>query len=212
VTAEPVVPWWADWPLCQAAPTGTPGCIGAQLDQDQPCYAHADDDARAAALDWLRDGTLGLEFLPGVEVTDELLAQLLAAVPTTDGRRVLRFADLRGARVQGTAGFDGASFGGAWFDWASFQGDAGFAGASFQRGARFGGASFGGRVRFDAASFGGDAEFRAASFHRDASFGAARFHGTAWFDQATFQGDADFRAASFHGKARFDQVSGMLHS
>jgi hypothetical protein len=105
-------------------PTGTPGCIGAQLDQDQPCYAHADDDARAAALGWLGEGRpLGLYFLLGVEVTDELLGQVLAAAPSRNGRRVLRFADLRGARLRGTAGFDGVSFeGGAWFDWATFQG------------------------------------------------------------------------------------------
>jgi hypothetical protein len=105
-------------------PTGTPGCIGAQLDQDQPCYAHADDDARAAALGWLGEARpLGLYFLLGVEVTDELLGQVLAAAPSRNGRRVLRFADLRGARLRGTAGFDGVSFeGGAWFDWATFQG------------------------------------------------------------------------------------------
>jgi uncharacterized protein YjbI with pentapeptide repeats len=69
---------------------------------------------------------LGLYFLLGVEVTDELLGQVLAAAPSRNGRRVLRFADLRGARLRGSAGFDGVSFeGGAWFDWATFQGDAG---------------------------------------------------------------------------------------
>jgi hypothetical protein len=117
VSADPVVPWWADWPLCQAAPTGTPGCIGGQLDPDQPCFAHSDDDGRAAAMRRLRDG-ISLDFLLGAEVTEALLAEVLAAAPTKDGRRVLPFVDLRGARFHSTAGFDGASF----------QGDAGFFG------------------------------------------------------------------------------------
>src|SRR6266542_1260181 len=165
---------------------GAPGCIGGQLDPDQPCFAHSDDDGRAAAMRRLRDG-ISLDFLLGAEVTEALLAEVLAAAPTKDGRRVLPFVDLRGAPFRGTAGFGGASFaGGAWFDRATFQGDSDFHTASFGRasgpgrpwfgemrfqgGAGFGGASFAGTTRFDGAAFAGGADFRAASFHRDARF------------------------------------------
>jgi hypothetical protein len=160
---RPGVAWWANWPPCQAAPTGTPGCIGSQLGPDQPCFAHTDHHARAAALGRLRRGG-PLDFVPGVELTEELLAEVVAAAPTGDGRRVLRDADLRGVRFQGEARFDQASFQGqAWFDWASFQGGALFSGASFRGGALFGGASFQGDAGFLGASFEGDAGFGGAS-------------------------------------------------
>jgi hypothetical protein len=97
VAADLVLPWWANWPPCQAAPTGTPGCVGSQLGPDQPCFAHTDNDARAASLGRLRDGG-PLDFVPGVELTGELLAGVLAAAPTQDGQRILRDADLRGVR------------------------------------------------------------------------------------------------------------------
>jgi transposase-like protein len=55
----------------------------------------------------------------GVELTEELLAEVLAAAPIEDGRRVLRDVDLRGGRLQGEARLDQASLQGeAWFDWA----------------------------------------------------------------------------------------------
>ena len=159
MAADLVVPWWAGWPPCQAAPTGTPGCIGSQLGPDQPCFAHTDSDARAAALGRLRDGG-PLDLVPGVELTGELLAGVLAAAPIQDGQRTLRDADLRGVRFQGEVRFDQASFQGqAWFDWASLQRGARFGGASFRGGALFGGASFKGAARFDQASFHGPARF-----------------------------------------------------
>jgi hypothetical protein len=154
---------------------GTPGCIGGQLDSDQPCFAHSDDDGRAAAMRRLRDG-ISLDFLLGAEVTEELLAEVLAAAPTKDGRKVFPFVDLRGARLHSSAGFDGVSFEGPfWSAWSTFQGDAGFFEASFQRYAWFGGATFRG----------------------DARFGGASFADGAWFDRATFQGNSDFHTASF---------------
>jgi hypothetical protein len=73
----------------------------------------------------------------------ELLAGVVAAAPTGDGRRVLRAADLRGVRLQDDAGFGRVSFQDyAGFNGATFQGDAGFLGASFEGDAGFGGASF----------------------------------------------------------------------
>jgi hypothetical protein len=132
---------------------------GSQLGSDQPCFAHTDNDGRAAVLGRLRDGG-PLDFVAGVELTEELLVEVLAAAPIKDGRRILRDADLRGVRVQGEARFDQASFQGeAWFDWVCFRRGAVFGGASFQRDAGFGGASFA-----------GDADFRPASFHGDARF------------------------------------------
>ncbi len=144
--------WSSLWPClpsscCLGGPTGRHarqrrrvclGCIGSQLGPDQPCSAHTDNDGRAAALGRLRDGG-PLDFVAGVELTEELLAEVLAAAPIEDGRRVLRDVDLRGARLQGEARLDQASFQGeAWFD-----------GASFWRGALFGGASFQGPARFE---------------------------------------------------------------
>src|SRR6266498_2792076 len=155
---------------------GAPGCIGGQLDPDQPCFAHSDDDGRAAAMRRLRDG-ISLDFLLGAEVTEALLAEMLAAAPTKDGRRVLPFVDLRGASFQRTA----------WFGGVSFRGDA-----------RFGGASFAGGAWFDRATFQGDSDFHTASF------GRASGPGRPWFGEMRFQGGAGFGGATFAGTTRFD--------
>src|SRR6266540_1577046 len=137
---------------------GAPGCIGGQLDPDQPCFAHSDDDGRAAAMRRLRDG-ISLDFLLGAEVTEELLAEVLAAAPTKDGRKVFPFVDLRGARFQSTAGFDGATFAGTTsFDGAVLGDGADFRAASFHRDARFDRTTFAGTTRFELAAFADDAD------------------------------------------------------
>jgi hypothetical protein len=64
-----------------------------------------------------------------VELTEELLAEVLAAAPAEDAHRVLRDADLRGVRFEGEARFDRAGFQGqAWSDWACFRRGALFCG------------------------------------------------------------------------------------
>jgi uncharacterized protein YjbI with pentapeptide repeats len=132
---------------------GTPGCIGSQLDPSQPCFAHADEDARAAKLKQLDDDGL-LDFVQGVEFTEQLLTELLAAAPIKDGRSVLRGADFRSARFQGSAMFCQVSFlGDAVFDRVTFQGDAKFTAASFQSNAQFDRVSFYGDAVFDGVSF-----------------------------------------------------------
>jgi hypothetical protein len=73
---------------------------------DQPCFAHTDHHARAAALGRLRRGG-PLDFVPGVELTEELLAEVVAAAPTGDGRRVLRDADLQGLGNEPACRFHG---------------------------------------------------------------------------------------------------------
>ena len=185
MSAEHVVLEWVDWQQCSAASKGTPGCVGRQLDPDQPCFAHSNKDGRVARLNALRNGG-SLDFVQGVEFTKELFAELLEATPTEDGTRVLHNADFRAA---------------------SFQDDVRFFPISFQNVARFDGASFQGDAEFEAAIFPSIASFEGATFQGDAQFTNADFRGEAWFEGVTFQGDARFTEASFQDSPQFDNVS-----
>jgi uncharacterized protein YjbI with pentapeptide repeats len=205
MSGERVLPGWANWQPCQATPKGTPGCIGRQLDPDQPCFVHTDKDDRAVMLGQLREGG-SLDFMQGVVFTEELLAEVLEATRTKNGRSVIRDADFRAARFQG-ADFRTATFqGGVEFDGASFGGDARFDGASFERDALFRGARFEGNAVFAGARIQLGAGFAGASFQRDASFHGASIRHDANFDEASFGGDAGFDEVSLEGRIQFRRV------
>jgi hypothetical protein len=106
MSAERVLPRWADWQACQAARKGPLGCIGSQLGPGRPCFAHSDKRSRRGRLEALRAGG-PLDFGQGVEFTEELLAEVLKAAPTEDGQRMLHDADLRSASFQATPGSPG---------------------------------------------------------------------------------------------------------
>jgi pentapeptide repeat protein len=193
MSGERVLPKMVDWQLCQAAQRGAPGCIGGQLGPGLPCFAHTDRDDREAGLKALREGG-SLDFVHGVEFTEELLAEVLEAAPREDDQSILRDADLRGATFQGDA----------WFGEVSFQGDARFGGVSFQGDAWFNLADFKGKAWFDSVSFQGNAEFNSVSFRGDAWFRGASFRGGARFNEVSFKSYAEFSAASFRGLVMFE--------
>jgi len=101
----------------------------------------------------------------------------------------------------GDASFDGATFGYAMFDRATFSGVAEFSHAIFPGDASFDGATFSGDASFDWATF-GYAMFDGATFSGVAEFGGATF-GYASFEGATFSGYAMFDRATFSGEPPF---------
>jgi Pentapeptide repeats (9 copies) len=177
MSVEPVLARGTAWRRCEVTRKGRPGCVGIQLDHGQPCFAHhADKNARAARLKQLKDGGL-LDFVKGVEFTEELLATLFLAAPSKDGRIILRGADFRSARFQGGPAFQEVTFlGDAKFDRATFLGDA----------------------IFNRAIFRGDAKFTAASFQNDAQFNLVSFFGDALFDRISFGQPSDVVALRSH--------------
>ncbi|MGN9810804.1 pentapeptide repeat-containing protein [Micromonospora sp. BQ11] len=119
----------------------------------------------------------------------------------------IRNVSFAGVTFNGDAGFNGATFGLARFDRATFGGDAGFYRATFGGLAGFDGATFGGLARFDGATIGGLAGFDRATFGGDAGFCEATFGGDVGFDGATFGGLAGFYRATFGGLAGFDRAT-----
>jgi uncharacterized protein YjbI with pentapeptide repeats len=214
------------WPECEQPQA--PRCTGIKLTHSKLCLAHATDQDRAIALKKL--GETGIIDVRGVQISEQLLDQILAAAPRGANRRPLfkqsRFersifdgnVEFKGATLADAA-FTGATFSGdAWFDEARFSGDARFAGATFSGDAGFEEARFSGKAMFGEASFSGDAWFRwalfsgdswfdSATFSGDARFDRALFSGAAWFDSATFSGDAWFENARFYGYAVFDSAT-----
>jgi hypothetical protein len=136
-----------DWPTCEVE-----DCQGRQVAARGRCLAHTSKYQRKAIFARLAAGA-PIEVTTGVQFTEELLADLLAALPRNDhGKPRLHEADFRLAVLPAlnldrttlvAARFDGASFqGNAAFDKARFEGDASFGGASFQGDARLDGVSF----------------------------------------------------------------------
>ncbi len=112
------------------------------------------------------------------------------------------------ATFTGDAQFDNATFtGDAWFDSVTFTGVALFDSATFTGDARFNSATFTGNALFDSATFTGDAQFDNATFTGNARFNSATFTGDAWFNNATFTGNVQFDNATFTGDAWFDSAT-----
>lgn len=217
------------WPSCAVK-----GCLGRQADAEGLCLKHMHEDQRKQALALLGDGR-SLALTAGVSFTEELLAELLAALPRSDrGGPLLHEADFRMSVLRTlpinaaldlrfatlvNARFDEATFrADVWFGAAIFQGNVGFSRASFQGDAVFAGATFQGDANFDNAHFQGGsrtslgratraASFDGATFHGDARFTQVTCQGDAGFYKASFKNDASFHEATFKGDARFDKAS-----
>ena len=200
------------WPVCEAA-----DCAGIQLASGKLCLAHAGGPERDAALNQL--STTGVIDARGVQISHQLLEQILAAAPRGKNGNALfkasRFdraiftsrAEFREATFSGDARFDYATFSGnAEFGKATFSSGASFGSATFSGGGSFGDATFSGEAWFDDATFSG-AWFAEATFSSGAWFREATFSSYTWFYKATFSGDAEFRAATFSGDTRFDYAT-----
>jgi uncharacterized protein YjbI with pentapeptide repeats len=208
----PEPPKLPPWSTCQVD-----GCRGRLLDGIDRCLAHVSTEDRAVALQRITRGD-PLEIGAGVKFAEELLAELLAALPRNDeGRVVLNQADFRdawlpnldlaGVAFKGFARFDGAMFGeSARFSQARFQTHAWFGGARFQAAAWFDGTRFQGNVGFVGANFQRLAAFRGATFQNEAEFHEVSFQGEAAFDRASFEDDAEFDRARFEADARFPRA------
>ncbi|MGW7364135.1 pentapeptide repeat-containing protein [Streptomyces sp. NPDC054841] len=199
-----------DWPYCAhgADPATDPvGCRGIHVPGHTACLAHLAEADRDAYLAGLTPGTdIDHRDTP---FTEPLLVALLEALrdPAT-GHPRLGGARFQSATFQGDAGFDLVNFQGeAWFQSATFQGAARFQSATFQRDAWFSAATFNGAARFQSATFQRDAGFAEATFQNLAGFDSATFQGNARFDSATFQHDARFDSANFQHDARFDSAN-----
>ncbi|OEJ28802.1 hypothetical protein AS594_34545 [Streptomyces agglomeratus] len=150
-----------DWPYCAhgADPATDPvGCRGIHVPGHTACLAHLAEADRDAYLAGLTPGT-DIDHR-GTPFTEPLLEALRD--PATGHPRL----------------------GGARFQSASFQGEAGF----------------------DSVNFQGEAGFQSATFQRDAGFAEATFKGEAWF-QSTFKGVAWFDSATFQRDAWFQSTS-----
>ncbi|MEU1784812.1 pentapeptide repeat-containing protein [Streptomyces sparsogenes] len=184
------------WPHCAhgADPAADPvGCRGIHVPGHAACLAHLADADRDAYLADLTPGT-DIDHR-GTPFTGPLLNALLDALrdPATGHARL------------GTAWFESATFqGDARFWSATFQGHAGFGSATFQSGAWFESATFQSDAGFWSATFQGDAVFESVTFQGDARFWSATFQGDARFESATFQGDTWLGSATFQGDARFE--------
>jgi uncharacterized protein YjbI with pentapeptide repeats len=176
------------------------------------CLTHADDQDRTAALD--RVGEAGAIDARGVEISDQLLAEILAAAPRArNGRALFRNARFDQAIFTSIAVFDRATFtSGTVFSGATFASEAEFSGATFSGGAVFGGANFSGDARFGGATITGDAAFTGATFSGDVVFGGASFSGNARFSGVSVAGQAKFGGVIFSGSALFGEVIFSEHA
>jgi uncharacterized protein YjbI with pentapeptide repeats len=161
------------------------GCIGVRIANANWCLTHAAKQEPSAFEDALsRIGNEGAIDARGVQLSAELLRRILDRLPRNDHRPVVKKA---------------------WFERASFEGDADFVWVTFQNEARFHRATFQGKARFAEATFGGEAWFEGVTFQGLAWFAEATFHGRAWCHKATFEGEADFGQTTFHGDASFNK-------
>jgi uncharacterized protein YjbI with pentapeptide repeats len=201
-----------DWPACTVE-----DCRGRQVAAEGRCLAHTTKEEREAIFAQIASGAAVIA-ATGVRFSEELLADLLAALPSNnDGVPSVRDADFRlavlptldlQAATLVNAKFDGTSFlGEAGFAEARFQGEVGFVEADFWCDAEFAGANFQDDAWFRDATFQGDASFDGANFQGDATLGGATFEGDADFDGATFESDAGFVKASFRRAALFGGAS-----
>jgi uncharacterized protein YjbI with pentapeptide repeats len=199
------------WPVCEVA-----GCTGIQLASGKLCLAHADGPERDAALNQV--SMTGVIDARGVQISDQLLEQILAAAPRgQNGKALFNASRFHRAIFDGDVTFDGVTFGGdADFHGVTFGGKAGFGGATFSGRAVFNGATFRQPAAFGRATFSGQAGFSQATFSsragfRDATFSRALFDLATFFlvdfVRVTFTGDAGFRQATFTNAAWFRQAT-----
>ncbi|WP_329472913.1 pentapeptide repeat-containing protein [Streptomyces sp. NBC_01723] len=187
------------WPHCAygADPAvDSVGCRGIHVPGHTACLAHLADAHRDAYLAGLTPGA-SIDHR-GTTLTEPLLNALLNALrdPATGDVRL------------GGAMFESATFeGDAGFRSATFEGGAVFRSATFEGGAMFQLATFGGAAMFESATFGGDAVFQLATFESYAGFRSATFKGDAGLVSATFKGYAVFRSATFEGDAGFESAT-----
>jgi uncharacterized protein YjbI with pentapeptide repeats len=176
-----------DWEQCTVE-----GCEGSRSHENGNCLAHLGPAELGTTLERIaREEHLDAR---GVEISSELLGQILAALPRTpEGRPRFGEANFRAATFTGEAVFDGSVF----------AGDASFLRATFQGNAKFVGATFEASAWFPYATFQGDAAFRKAAFGGPGWFEQVPFEGPAWFQQATFEGDAWFAGRRSMGRASF---------
>ncbi|WP_405395691.1 pentapeptide repeat-containing protein [Streptomyces microflavus] len=133
----------------------------------------------------------------GTTFTSTLLAALQNALYDS-ATGIIRF---------GGAQFEFATFeGGAQFETVTFEGGAQFNHTTFKGGAQFESAIFKGYAQFIGATFEGDAQFIGATFESDARFVAANFC-RAWFTRSTFGDIAQFHGATFGEVARFPNAT-----
>ncbi|MFI9772133.1 pentapeptide repeat-containing protein [Streptomyces sp. NPDC052415] len=198
------------WPHCGhgADPAADPvGCRGAHVPGHTACLAHLANADRDAYLAGLTPGTSINH--RGTTFTETLLSALLNALrdPAT-GHPRLGGAWFDSATFEGDARFESATFeGDVWFVSATFEGNTGFRSATFKGDAWFMSATFKGSTGFESATFEGDAWFESTTFKGDAFFVSATFKGNAGFDSATFKGNAWFGSVTFKGGAWFDSAT-----
>ena len=187
------------WPTCDQD-----ACSGARIGDETRCLAHVGAEERGATLKRFSEG--GELDVRGVTISDALFGEIYDAAPhDADGHRTFSAAWFDGATFEGEARFNEATFkGAAKFTRATFKSDPSFDQAALEGNAWFDGASFKSQASFNAAGFKSHASFDGASFEDNASFGGAAFEGNASFDGASFKGNAWFDGASFKGNASFD--------
>lgn len=141
-------------------------CIGIALDGGR-CLAHANEDQVAAALRQLTE--TGAIDARGVRIDASLLKRLLGSLPRDGKTRWL---------------------GQAWFDQATFVGEADFDDVIFRDEARFPYAIFEQKADFLGATFKADARFEGARFKRRTVFMQAKFEDLARFEDARVEKEA----------------------
>ncbi|MFE5483024.1 pentapeptide repeat-containing protein [Streptomyces sp. NPDC056527] len=198
------------WPHCarDADPTSDPvGCRGRQVEPYGSCLAHLTSADRSTYLSSLSSG--GALDHRGTLISEDLLHQLLNALrdPAT-GRRYIDAAWFDGATFHGEARFRGVTFSSyASFVGATFSGEATFEEATFSNQAWFQQATFSGHASFDEATFADYVSFDRATFSQYAIFSRVTFSGDAVFGEATFSDHASFTRTDFSGLAWFDDVT-----
>jgi uncharacterized protein YjbI with pentapeptide repeats len=191
-----------DWDSC-----ADDGCAGVRLPAGGRCWVHAGEPARDQALKRLgQDGILDAR---GVQITRDLLRDLLDAAPKDQHRRpILESAAFDGAAFRDDVFFHQVTFrGNARFRGAVFGGDSAFVGVTFQGAADFSGVSADGDCVINVATFKGPARFRGASFRNRARIVGADFHDRADFSGAIIDRNASFSSTTFHSSAIFDGLT-----
>jgi uncharacterized protein YjbI with pentapeptide repeats len=192
-----------DWPTCSHhSRQGGRSCVGRRAGNFDYCLAHLAPGQLDQVLQRLQPGA-DLD-ASGTSISAELLARILRAVRSEDGRPAFGSASFHKANFTEVADFDGIQVTGeAGFDDARFGQDVSFRRAQFTGTSSFMGTRFEGRASFGSACFGGEAPFFRAIFMRSASFDGAQFTGKAYFDSARFWGEPSFSRAHFHDEVSF---------
>ena len=209
------------WPVCETA-----DCTGIKLPSGSRCLVHADESDRDDAFNQI--SAAGVIDARGVQITDQLLKRILAAVPrSVKGEVLFKGARFDHATFTCAASFSHVTFSGAAvFSWATFLKDAIFAATTFSGGAVFKGATFNANARFGRATIAsavfseatfnggvafaeatlGDATFSEATFNTYTMFDKATFVATVLFVKTVFNASVAFNKTTFTGHARFDRA------